>query len=137
MHIDISDADEQNTDGLSVDRADFDDAVIGETSIQEVFLNASTILRYLIGNDDQLETLVMCNPANQVFVTTDQDLYDALASMQSYETLNKNKLVKLLESVRVRPVDKRVILTHEKLEDIRKEALRGSAPDSSDKGHQD
>ena len=94
------------------------------TNIQEVYLNASTILRYLVAGDDQLETLIMCNPANQVFITTDQDLYNALASLQSYEELNKNKLVKLLELVHIRPAKQRVIIRPEWVEKTRKEALK-------------
>ena len=95
-----------------------------QTNIQEVYLKAETILRYLIGGDEQLETLVMCNPANQRFVTTDQDLYNALGSLKDYDNFELRKLVKLLEHTTVRPARARTILKDEWVEKTRHDALR-------------
>jgi hypothetical protein len=90
---------------------------------RHVVLKAATILRYLIGDDDSLETAIICKQPGVEFITTDQDLYDALACIRQYDTLKLPKLVKLLEVTKVSPAAGRKILTDELLESLRKEAL--------------
>lgn len=96
---------------------------VGETS--EYFIEADTILRYLIGSDDQLDTLLICNPKRQRFITTDQEVYHALGSVKSYDNFTLNKLSKLFETVSIRPVERKHLLTDEIVEKLRVEALRG------------
>jgi hypothetical protein len=90
---------------------------------RHVALNAATILRYLIGDDDALETAIICKQPGVEFITTDQDIYDALACIRQYDTLKLPKLVKLLEVTKVSPAVGRKILTEERLDSLRKEAL--------------
>ena len=103
-----------------------------ESNIREAYLNASTILRYLVADDDELDTLIMCNPANYWFVTLDQELYNALGSLQEYDQLNQRKLIKLLEVVKIRPSPKRHILTPDFVEKLRKDALSGGIENVKD-----
>ncbi len=98
--------------------------VFTQSNIREAYLNASTILRYLVGDDDELDTMIMCNPANYWFVTLDQELYNALGSLQETDKLNQRKLIKLLEVVKIKPSPKRHILSPDFVEKIRKEALK-------------
>ena len=104
----------------------------GESSIREAYLSAATILRYLVGDDDQLETLIMCNPANQNFVTTDQDLYNALGSVKTGDKFTMNKVIKLLEVTKIRPAKKRVILKDEWVDKTRFEALKQETAEEKD-----
>jgi len=94
------------------------------SSVNEYFIDAGHILRYLIGNDDRLDTLIICNPKQQRFVTTDQELYFALGSIQGYDSFKPTKLAKFFEVVGVRSVAKKQVLTDAVVEKIRAEALR-------------
>jgi hypothetical protein len=85
-------------------------------------LHAEEILRYLITEDEALNTLILCNPHQISLVTTDQDLYEALGSIRPYDAFQLNKLTKLLEIVHTQHKHK-PILTHERVEEIRKKAL--------------
>ncbi len=92
--------------------------------LNEMFLDAGKILRYLIGNDEHLETKIICNPEKRRFVTTDQELYHALGSVKEYDNFRLNKLAKLFEVVSVRTVSKKQLLTDEVVDKLRAEALR-------------
>jgi len=94
------------------------------TTVNEYFIEAGHVLRYLIGNDEKLDTLIICNPHKQRFVTTDQELYHALGSIKGYDEFKQNKLVKFLEMVSVRAVAKKQILTDEIVERLREYALK-------------
>ncbi len=85
-------------------------------------LRAEDILRYLITDDETLTTLVLCNPQQVSLVTTDQDLYEALGSIQPHDSFQLSKLTKLLEIVHTQHKHK-PILTHQRVEEIRKKAL--------------
>ncbi|MBI4739826.1 hypothetical protein HY772_09925 [Candidatus Woesearchaeota archaeon] len=90
---------------------------------RNAFLNGATILRYLITDDEKLETAIICKQPDVEFTTTDQELYDALASVKPYDSFKLPKLVKLFEVSRVAGVMHKRVLTEEKLEALRKEAL--------------
>lgn len=92
--------------------------------VNEYFIDAGHVLRYLIGADEKLDTLIICNPNRQRFVTTDQELYHALGSVKDYDDFKLNKLVKFMETVFVRTVAKKQILTDTVVEKLREEALR-------------
>lgn len=92
--------------------------------MNEYFLEAGRILRYLIGNDEKLETLIICNPYRQRFVTTDQEIYHALGSVKEYDDFNLKKLSKLFEMVSIRTVARKQVLTDSIVEELRAEALK-------------
>lgn len=97
---------------------------------KNMFLKPETILRYLITEDEELDTLIMCHNNQFDFSVTDQGLYEALGSIKEYDTWNQKKLIKLLEVTKVLSFKRitgkeRYILTDEKLEDMRAKALKG------------
>jgi hypothetical protein len=101
--------------------------------IQKIFLNAPTILRYLIGSDQTLSDLIILG--SKPMMTTDKELYEALGSIAKYDDLKPTKLSKLFEVVDVYPHrdltrTKKPLLTFEKVEAIRKEALKNLPTES-------
>ncbi|MBW2971967.1 hypothetical protein KY359_02925 [Candidatus Woesearchaeota archaeon] len=94
------------------------------STLNEYFVDAGKILRYLIGSDEKLETLIICNPYRQRFVTTDQELYHAIGSIKSYDEFKLNKLSKFFEMVSIRTVAKKQVLTDDTVDRLRAEALR-------------
>jgi len=95
----------------------------------EYFIKAQHILRYLIGEDDKLDTLIICNPQKQRFITTDQELYHAIGSIKEYDTFKLNKLSKFFETVSVRTVAKKQLLTEDIVDKLRAEALKDQTKD--------
>jgi hypothetical protein len=93
-------------------------------SLSELFLDSGKILRYLIGGDEKLETLIICNPEGLRFMTTDQEVYHALGSVKDYDAFRLNKLAKFFEAVSIRTVAKKKLLTDDVVEKLREEALR-------------
>ena len=92
---------------------------------QRLYLTPQAIYKYLGGMDDRIDTLIMCNTEDKELITTDQSLYEAMGSFDDKSKINLNKLVKLLETVSIRPYEetlkkKREILTHDRAEEIRK-----------------
>jgi hypothetical protein len=98
-----------------------------QSALNEYFIDAGKILRYLIGNDDKLDTLIICNPKQQRFVTTDQELHHAIGSIKEYDGFRLNKLSKLFENVSVRAVAKKQLLTEQLVDKIRQDALKTNA----------
>ena len=94
------------------------------SALKEYFIEAGTILRYLIGTDEKLDTLIICNPYKQRFVTTDQEVYHALGSVKEYDDFRLKKLSKLFETVTIKPVAKKQLLTDEIVDKLRAEALK-------------
>ena len=91
------------------------------------FLNADVILKFLIEEDDKLDTLLIYNP-NKQLVTSDYAVYEALASSKPYDNMNINKLKKFFEvvdviSYRTANNKDKPQLTEERVEQIRKAAL--------------
>jgi hypothetical protein len=94
------------------------------------YLTSEQILRYLIGKDDQIETLIMCKPESIELAALDQSLYEALGSVKDYDEFAVGKLRKFLEVVDViayRNVHgkQKPILRDERVEELRKKALQG------------
>jgi hypothetical protein len=89
------------------------------------FLKAEDILKYFLGTDDNIDTLIKCKIPEEGIVTTDRELYEALGSLQEQDKFKLPVLVKFFESVQVNPAQKN-ILTHEKVEGLRKLALSGN-----------
>ncbi len=100
----------------------------GNMNKQKIYLRSGAILKFLLGSG-KMEDLILCKSSEYDFVTSDQDLYEALGSLKEYDDFNQRKIVKLLEVADVVPYrnvssQKRKILTHERVEAIRKIALK-------------
>lgn len=95
---------------------------------QKFFVKSDIILKYLITEDDATDTLITCKSSEIDLITTDYDIYCALASIKPYDKFNFNKLKKLFEAVEVvsyayankKP---KPVLKDEDVENIRKLAL--------------
>lgn len=92
---------------------------------QKRFLEPEIILRYLIIDDDKLDTLIMCKSVEISLFTSDHNLYEAIASIKPYDAFKLNKLAKLLEVTEVVPHNKeKTILKHERVDELRNLALK-------------
>jgi hypothetical protein len=72
-----------------------------------------------------LETRILCPPNHIQYVTSDAALYQAIGSIKSYDEVQLNKIAKLLEVAMVVPQPKWP-LTHERVDELREEALRNN-----------
>ncbi|MFH0977747.1 MAG: hypothetical protein V1837_00450 [Candidatus Woesearchaeota archaeon] len=94
---------------------------------QKFFLKPELIYRFLTLHDDKLETTIMCSGLD--LITTDQAIYEALASVEDRSAIDMNKLVKLLEVTQIvshlnSTQKERAVLSHGKAEEIRALALK-------------
>ena len=99
-----------------------------ENEENRYFLNADVILKFLIEEDKQLDTLIIYNPTKQL-ITTDFAIYEALASIKPYDNFNLNKLKKFFEVVNIVSYKEQFnkekpLLNEERVEQIRKAALK-------------
>lgn len=93
-------------------------------NVQKTRLSSELILKYFVGNDEKLDTLIMCNPSQVNLIITDHALYEALGSIKQYDDFKLNKLVKFLEVVEVQSYGgKKPVLKDSKVEELRKKAL--------------
>ena len=95
---------------------------------QKFFVKAETILKYLITDDDETDTLIMCKSSEIDLVTSDYDIYKALASVKSYDAFKLNKLAKFFEVVEIVSYKEKMqkekpILKENDVEQLRKIAL--------------
>ncbi len=95
---------------------------------KQMFLNASDILRFLISEDENLNSLIIYNPSAGQLLTSDLEVYKALGSIKEYDTFKMIKLVKLFEVVNIvshkeKTGREKGILKHEEVEEIRKNAI--------------
>ena len=98
-------------------------------STQIKMLTSAALLRYLIGGDDALETMIICKPNQMRILTTEQALYEALGSIKEYDHFKLNKLVKLLEIIELRSANKKQVLKDADVQRIRNAALKNAAQD--------
>ena len=96
---------------------------------RSMMLKASAILKYFLESDDEIDTLITCKPADVELMCYDISLYEALGSLKEYDNFNMRRLVKFIESVEIISFKKNVnqekpVLTHERVEELRKEALK-------------
>ena len=99
---------------------------IKDSNNQKSYLKPELILRYLITDDDEMSTLIMCKSAEIELATSDYELYEALGSIKPYDNFKLNKLTKLLEVIELIPknIDKKSnILKEARVEELRKLAL--------------
>lgn len=91
---------------------------------QRLYLNAETIYKFITSDDEKLDNLIICKPNDIELLTTDQSVYEALASIENKSKVNLNKLVKLIESAAIKHFPDvtgktRTIISHERAEEIR------------------
>ncbi len=91
-------------------------------------LKAEDILSYLLGTDEELDTLIKCKPSDTDLVCYDQSIYEALGSFKDYDEFNLRKLVKLIESADIISFkaalrQPRPVLIEQRVEELRRKAL--------------
>jgi len=99
---------------------------------QKVFLSPESILKYLLGTDDHIDTIISCRGSEFDLTTYDYNLYEAVGSIKPYDNFKMARLTKLLEVVKIIPLEgtSRPILREERIEELRRLALAGSTPNS-------
>ena len=95
---------------------------------QKYFIKAEKILKYIITDDDKTDTLIMCKSSEIDLVTSDYDIYKALASVKPYDNFKLNKLAKFFEvaeiiSYKEKMQKEKPILKENDVEELRKLAL--------------
>ena len=97
-----------------------------------IYLTPENLLKYLLGNDDEIDTLITCKGTEVDLTTYDQDLYDAMGSLTPNDELKMHRLLKLIEVVDILPYRKasgknKRILTNERVEELRLKAIKGES----------
>ena len=93
-----------------------------------MYINSEKILRYLVTDDDALDTLIMCKSAEIELITTDFNLHEAIGSIKDKDNFRLNKLAKFFETVKVVSYQNvkqkpKPILKEERLRELRKKVL--------------
>ncbi len=101
---------------------------------QKFFVKSETILKYLITDDDETDTLITCKSSEINLVSSDYDVHKALASVKEDDSFNLNKLKKFFEVVEIVSYAQTMrrlkpILKEAEVEQIRKLALGGKEND--------
>jgi hypothetical protein len=92
---------------------------------KKLIIRPEAILRYLITDDDKMDTLIMCKGEQLNLSTTDYDIYEAMGSVKPYDNFKLNKLVKFFQVVDIQGCGKKKeILKEERVEELRKLALK-------------
>jgi hypothetical protein len=96
---------------------------------QKMHLSPENILKFFLGSDDEIDTLIKCKGSEIDFETYDCELYEALGCLKDYDNFKLNKLIKFLEvvdvlSYRRSHYKEKPILTHERVDELRKKALK-------------
>ncbi len=99
-----------------------------QTPRKKLFLASDIILKFLITDDDATDTLILCKNTMFHFTTTDFCVYEALASIKTYDDFKLNKLAKFFEVVQIVSYQnvngrEKPLLTHERVDELRKIAL--------------
>ena len=94
----------------------------------QIKLDSDVILKYLMGNDEKIETMIMCKNPNVDLTATDREVYDALGSLRPYDNFKINRLTKFFENVDVHSFrqntgSEKPVLTFEKADALRQSAL--------------
>ena len=100
------------------------------------FINADVILRFLIEEDTEIDTMIIYKPSKRL-VTSDYAIYEALASIKPYDNVNLNKLKKIFEVVDVVSYREefnkdKPLLKEQRVEQIRKSALNKGKGDTNE-----
>jgi len=94
---------------------------------QKMFLDSETILKFFLGTDDKIDTLIKCKGTEIEMLTYDYNLYEALGSLKPYDEFKMNRLIKFLEVVDIISYRKNRNADKPILRDERVEALRAIA----------
>ena len=91
---------------------------------QKMYLKPEAILKYLMG-EEKLHTLITTQNTEVQLITTDQNIYEALGSVDDRSKINLNLLFKMLEVVKIMPheemmKEERKILSPERAEELKK-----------------
>ncbi|MBD3164305.1 hypothetical protein GF323_03830 [Candidatus Woesearchaeota archaeon] len=102
----------------------------GNKQKQRMFLNSETILKYMIKDDEKLDTLIMCHSSEVELITTDFNLHEAIGSVRNGDNFRLNKLAKFFETVKVVSYENvkqkpKPVLKEERAEELRRKAKRG------------
>jgi len=94
-----------------------------------VYLNSEVLLKFFLGADDEVDTLIKCRGTEVDLITYDNDLYEALGSIKPYDNFQLQKLIKLIEVLDILSYRKnfgkeKPILTHEKVDELRTAVLK-------------
>jgi len=105
---------------------------------QKMFLSSESILRYFLGTDDHVDTLIKCRGSEFEIMTYDYNLYEAIGSIKPYDEFKTGKLVKFLEVGEVLPFNKAVgsekpILREERIDALRNLALKNAGLSGKEK----
>jgi len=96
---------------------------------QKMLIKSEAILRFLITDDEKLDTLIMCKSSEIELVTSDLAMHEAISSIRKDDSFRLNKLGKFFEVVKVVSHEdvtrnKKPALTEKRMEEIRKIALK-------------
>ncbi|PIN72178.1 hypothetical protein COV21_02995 [Candidatus Woesearchaeota archaeon CG10_big_fil_rev_8_21_14_0_10_45_5] len=96
---------------------------------QKMFLKPEAVLKYFLGTDEHIDTIITCRGSEFEIMTYDYNLYEALGSIKPYDNFKLARLVKFLEVVDVLSYEKALgsekpILKEERVEELRKIALK-------------
>ncbi|MBW2991871.1 hypothetical protein KY345_01500 [Candidatus Woesearchaeota archaeon] len=104
-----------------------------QRSVKKMMIKPEAILRYLISDDDKMDTLIMCQGEQLNLITTDYYLYEAMGSVKPYDEFKLNKLVKFFQVVEIQSHGrKKNILKEERVEELRKLALKEKNQDAKE-----
>ncbi len=90
---------------------------------KRIMLRAEHILRFFIGEDEEMDNLIIFHNDKYDITATDAGMYQAIGSIKEYDHFNRAKLVKFLEGVSIVPAHK-LTLTHERVSELRNIALK-------------
>ncbi len=96
---------------------------------QTMHLRPEKILKFLLGTNEDVDTLIMCRGTEIDFITYDYELYEAIGAIKAEDSFKLNRLIKLLEVVDVVSYRKNTgkekpVLTHGRVDELRKEAFK-------------
>ena len=94
-------------------------------------IRAGIILRYLITDDDETDTLITAKSSEIDLLTNDFEIYIALTSIKPGDNFNLHKLKKLFEVVEIENYTqkfqrKKPVITEELVKKVRTLALGGN-----------
>jgi hypothetical protein len=93
--------------------------------MRQMFISAKKILLYLTG-DDEMDTLITCNPRNISLVTRDYDIYEALTCLNDVDNSRLKKLFESVDVVSYRNITgmNKKPITHERVDQLLNEMRR-------------
>jgi len=105
------------------------ETIMPEGGQNRMYLSSEQLLKFLIGKDETVDTLIICGKEGTSLFTTDLALHEAFGSIKPYDNVKTNRIAKLFENVDVESFRKaakmgKPVLTHERVEELRSVALK-------------